>query len=231
MIGFKRLRSGSMTGTQRVPSSYIAGSASSRGGKAHSRGWTMSQSSSLKRISRFPNPLFLSPRNNLSIAVKNAGIISSTAGGAISSNFSCSQISSNPQWANYQALFDGFAVRGLRLTITAYHVGDNTATTGLDQSRGNLVSYIDMDSSTPAGSVAAAFEFSTAKILAPRTLRQTRVLNIPADRRPRINATSSGFNTTVNDDSSIMLVGDGWGASLTAFYFELVFLAEFVVTK
>lgn len=174
---------------------------------------------------RWPTPSTSPPFDRTLVRVRNVGTISSTAASIISTQFPASACTGALDWASYQATYDGFAVYGIRVKFFTAVPGADAR----DLTRGNLCSYIDMDTNTAVATVALAYTYSSAIIHVPLAAPNntiTRTVWIPAERRPKVNATSAGFST-INDDTTICFVGDGFGASTLYFYYTVEWFIEF----
>lgn len=174
---------------------------------------------------RWSTPSAQPPYDRTCIRVRTVSSLSSSAGGTIGLTASASGCTGTTDWASYTATYDAFTVFGLKLTLFTARPGQDS----LDATRGNLCTYIDMDSSAAVATVPLAFNYSSAKMhvgLSPSSCRITRNVWIPDNRRPKVNATASGFNAT-NDDCSIQVVGDTFGVSLLYYFYTIEWFIEF----
>lgn len=189
------------------------------------KGYSYFKRSAVSGPLRWPTAKVQPPYDRALVKVKSTGSISSSAGGTIGSTFSLSGCTATTDWASYVATFDAFTVYGIKLTLLAAQPGQDSK----DATRGNLITYIDMDSTAGVATVALAFNYSSAIIHVPLAIASgkiTRQVWVPANRRPKVNSTSGGFNAS-NDDTSIQVVGDSFGATILYFYVAVEWFIEF----
>lgn len=147
---------------------------------------------------------------------KTVGEIITSGTGTISHRTFPSGVTTTATYTNLSALYDNFEVTAISVKYVPYNLYGIDASVATFK-RGNMGSVVDMDGlNYPNGNFTLALQYGSFKMhSSARTIY--KYLPIPKRYRPQMNDFNVGWNTQ-NLDSTIEVLGDGFGNSARAYY-------------